>query len=235
MNKTIKSQFLYRSRQRSAFTVLELLIALALVVVVFTLVGGILKQTIRTSKREISRTTRTMAARLILEQVASDVQSSFPLRDPAGNVLFESRDGSSEFGPADSVSLIRPAQEAVLPTVLEKVVYRIRSEETPGDGQQVLIVARGGIQSVTRMAEMREKAIGLPGAESQVALELEFLARQEGQPVWRKQWMDEVRLPEAVKVRVSVGDNLPETEGLPPVELEEVIYVHSARVGEATS
>jgi hypothetical protein len=85
------------------------------------------------------------------------------------------------------------------------------------------------------MAEMREKTIGLPGAESQVALELEFLARQEGQPVWRKQWMDEVRLPEAVKVRVSVGDNLPETEGLPPVELEEVIYVHSARVGEATS
>jgi len=215
-------------RATSGLTLLELLVVGFIAVVVFALAGGALVRTLRVSRMEVNRIGRLMTARLVMEQLARDIESAFPYRSPeTGALLFQGVDAQLEHGAADGLTLVRPRLGAPVPTELERVTYHVRLRDSERGSQQVVVSSR---DPVGRPTAVREVVLGLMEPSSNILLNLEYLTAGPDGPVWSAGWESSEALPEAVRVRLEVTD----TQVPGTVELEMVVYPRSERIEEAT-
>ncbi len=192
------------SRRKRGFTLVEMLVVIFIGSIVITMLGGVFIRAALSTRKEVSRATRTISARHIMERMVRDVQSAYAFpADQSGRVLFTGENHVFPGGHADKLTLIRPKLNEVYPVSLERVVYEVRQEEEEEEeqGGQIIYSSR---QPFGGAGQTREIALGFSEPNTIMRLNLMYQARQGGQ--WEESW-DGVRgLPNAVKIMLRISD-----------------------------
>ena len=219
--------------RRRGFTLAEMMVVIAVGTIVFALAAQAMIQTVRSSNREMSRMTRSMSARLVMERMARDIESSFAVRAPqATELLFSGTDNKLGDLSADRLTLTRPRLGAGVPNELERVTYEVKERTTREQGSHQVIALQRDILNANGelTVEGNPTILGLPEATADFELELQYLTSRSGAPDWRSSWQRETRLPAAVKIHLSVHDSKSEN----PIQLETIAWIHSASLAGGT-
>ena len=202
-----------RDRRRQGFTLLELLLALGAMAIVAGGLAGALRGGFNAWKRLESELEGRQLARAVFNQLANELRNAIPfpkesLVGSAGEIrFFTAREIFTEDVPV-------PAQG------IFEIIYRFKDG---GDGASPLQKTEVPLGAAGAVLGSAPRASELP---AEVRFEYPYLPEKQGDPpLWRDQWINPGVLPAALRVRLSLRDDVKEARTyervivLPPGEL----------------
>ncbi|HWP35646.1 MAG TPA: type II secretion system protein GspJ [Thermodesulfobacteriota bacterium] len=191
-----------RVGRRAGVTLVELLIATAILAVIMAIVASSLAATLRIRDAADRRTEVTHGARTVLDRIAQDLASAFvrPADGARPALPFLVEDGELDGQPRDRLTFAtygRPLGRTERASDQALVQYELAV--SPDRRQRWLVRRQADQLDPERLAETPADVL----AEGVLAFEVQVYDDRAGE--WRREWRDAGRLPRAVAVTIQVA------------------------------
>lgn len=187
----------------SGFTLLEVLVASAILSLVLAALYGVFSQTLTSKRLTEERTQQARWARIALLRIGEDLQSALP---PTGREMqFLGETHSSREFPEDTLSFVTLTRTALTTRTpegdLSEIAYALEPDPTDSTQKQLVRRVRFMLSSQRNVAD--EVAPLLPRVHG---LRFRFFDGREWQEEWRQE-QTRNQLPQAVETTVYVADS----------------------------
>lgn len=219
-------KWLPTSRNSKGFTLLEMLIAIAIVAMVMLVSYQVTSRMLRTKKRIETRQELFHSARVGLEKMVQDISMAFLLK---GKAHLGDDQGSDQLktvfkGDENDLYFVSMSHLRLFSTSYEsetaEVGYKIEKDPDGGDGY---VLMRRESKFIDRNPEEGGRWIVIADRVKKIELEYYDDKKNEWQTSWNSETEQNDRLPEAVRIRLALQH--PTREG------EEIPFTTVARIG----